>query len=153
MRFYPVIIAIVFMIPNPLSSYCQNNADYPVVFNQVQPVKEQGITYDASYETDKTDTKNNLQDFSVYLMPDSNKQKCILSISNPSLKNLIVFIVSPSGTRFSIRTDQLTFRTRINLTEEEDGIYTINVRSGKKTITREITLKTSIEETRRIIFK
>ncbi len=91
--------------------------------------------------------------FEVNILEDNHSQKFILSIINPNAEKLNISIRSENGEGYNGSTMSSNFRKRFDMTEAQDGTYTITVTNGKNTFSRRINLATNTTVTRNISFK
>jgi hypothetical protein len=87
-------------------------------------------------------------DFNVNITSEKNGQKFILLINNPLEEKLRISIASPEGVGFTDNTKTMHYRKRINLTDAQDGQYTVTVSSNKKTYSKTLALQTATIQTR-----
>ena len=98
----------------------------------------------------KSIVKNQQVDFSFQLVPDSDPDKFVLIINNPSSDKLFFWVGTSDGNMLSENTSQKLLRTRMNMSGAEDGQYIVSVSNLKTTLTQKVELNTVMRVSRAI---
>lgn len=88
--------------------------------------------------------------FTVIITRDFDDQKFKLLVNNPTQQKLQVTVKSRLMELYYDKTTDLTYSKLFNLSNVEDGEYTISVTNGKQEFTKSITLNTITEVNRKI---
>lgn len=90
------------------------------------------------------------KEFQVQVQPDSINGKFVLNIINPAEEKLKISVSSNMGEGYNDQTQQSFYRRRLDLTNAEDGYYTVSVTGNKRVFTKTIRLETMTTVIRRI---
>jgi hypothetical protein len=100
----------------------------------------------------KMATSENGPSFDAIVIPDSSESKFILIVENPLKNKIQVRLIHPfHGEAFRKETREESYRNRFDLTDAEDGVYILEISSGKERIRKQIQINTLTNISRKII--
>lgn len=99
---------------------------------------------------DTASTTKTSPTFSIQIIKDSNAQKFILVINNPSAEKLQLSISATSTPGFRDQISDITYRKRIDMTGAADDYYTITVSNKKQQVSKRFMFQTSDDNNRSI---
>jgi hypothetical protein len=142
-------------------SFMKNAIVFPIVFISVcvfSTLSTNAVSAQILFKkrlTTTADTVNNdFTSFTVRIVQDEkNAEKFILLINNPFNQKLNISVRSNAGESFNETITQATLGKRFDMSDAEDGVYTVEVSNGKTTITKQIQLATKTEVTRSIAIR
>jgi hypothetical protein len=100
-----------------------------------------------------TSSLKNTPAFDVQIVKDSNSQKFILIVNNPSSQKLNISISAASTPGFKDQVTNVSYKKRIDMSVASDDYYTITVSNKKQTITKNFTLQTNSATDRSIVLE
>lgn len=109
------------------------------------------IKYTDTAEATSSPISTHLQ--ATICQPDKEEMKFRISISNPSTRSVVVTIVKGNDEFFSAVVKANEYVNTYNMSEVEDGDYTIIISNGKERVRKQISISTVTAINRQVEIK